>query len=257
MGSSSNFMCCTGTGQIRGSGSAIFVSTPQGKECPPVTQCCPDNQENTNTNTSNPTNNNTFSPTFNPTIQFNPVITVNCGCPSENEGQCECSGSVNASDISANICPTCTTEGSSITASPFGGNFVATSINPPTCITTPQETSLSTSGIGQFTQSGQTFLGTYSLVLTENQDGTKSVTLSFAGVSNTGSPVVFLTNEVVDNLSITPCANNFGASSNTLSSQTPDTNNQLTKKGVAVIIHPDGQVERKELPENKKHLKDI
>jgi hypothetical protein len=248
--SSNNFMCCTGTGSIRGSGSVIFVSTPQCKECPPVTQCCPDNQENTNTNTSNSTNNNTFSPTFNPTIQFNPVITVNCGCPSENEGQCECSGSVNTSNISANICPTCTTNGSTITSSIFG-NFVATSINPPTCITTPQQTSLSTSGTGQFIQSGQTFLGTYSLLLTENQNGTKSVLLTFAGVSNTGATTAFAISDIVDNLSITPCANNFGASSNTFSSQTPDTNNQLTNKGIAVIIHPDGQVESKELPENK------
>lgn len=251
MANSNNFICCTGTGRISGSGRVVFVSTPQSKECPPVTQCCPDNQENTNTNTSNPTNNNTFSPTFNPTIQFSPVITVNCGCPSENQGQCECSGSVNTSHISANICPTCTAVGSTITASLFGGNFVATSFNPPTCITTPQGTSLSTSGTGQFTNSvGETFLGTYSILLTENQSGETNVLLTFAGVSNTGSTTAFAASEGGVNLSITSCANNFGASSNILSSQTSDTNNKLTYKGIAVIIHPDGQVESKELPEN-------
>lgn len=250
MGSSNNFICCTGTGRIRGSGTVIFVSTPQRKECPPVTQCCPDNQENTNTNTSNPTNNNTFSPTFNPTIQFNPVITVNCGCPSENQGQCECSGSVNTSNISANICPTCTTNGSIITSSIFG-NFVATSFNPPTCITTPQATSLSTSGNGQLNQLGTIYLGTYSILLTENQSGETNVLLTFAGVSNTGSTTAFAISESNVNLSITSCANNFSASGNTLSSQTSDSNNKLTYKGIAVIIHPDGQVESRELTENK------
>jgi hypothetical protein len=63
---------------------------------------------------------------------------------------------------------------------------------------------LSTSGTGQITQSGQTFLGTYSLLLTENPNGTKSVLLTFAGVSNTGATTAFATSEVADNLADNP-----------------------------------------------------
>lgn len=71
MASSKHSIDCCGFG-FRTSGSVIYLPTPKKRRCPPVEPCCPNNQDNSNTNTSNPTNTNTF----NPIINVNPVINI-------------------------------------------------------------------------------------------------------------------------------------------------------------------------------------
>lgn len=185
-----------------------------------------------------------------PAMEFKPVIEVNCGCHDKKKDECECKGFVNSDNILANICPDCNFFGSTFTL-PNLPEFVATSINPPFCESTPQGVLLFTGGTGIFAP----YVGFYTLVLFETQNGSDIAFFSFFGTAPDGGLVLITIVDIVDdeNLSVNQCVDkNCPSPGKSLTSKFRkwlDEVSKTNKNGMTrlTIMHPNGQVEEKDL----------
>ncbi|OLO42412.1 hypothetical protein BTR23_04120 [Alkalihalophilus pseudofirmus] len=176
------------------------------------------------------------------------------------EKLCECQGfatyTFDNTNFLANICPNCTIEGSTVTASSEETSFVATSVNPPNCLIQPQSKILLTSGMSVFVEDSTIHQGIYNLALAQFQEGTvveSIVILFFVSIDPTsGEPVLFLTTFEPDELSITQCRDSSStSSSNVLPPQYNHmlnlaTNLKQNKLGKIIRIHSDGRIEEKD-----------
>ncbi|MGI8313862.1 hypothetical protein [Halobacillus mangrovi] len=190
------------------------------------------------------------------TINFNPIIKVNCGCTHNKKDKecCECSGFGTATDqefnFLADICPDCTRKGSVITfESIYGTSFEATSINPPICVNTSVSNRLLTVGTGTFVMEGTLYQGSYSLVL-DDREGALNDLVEFLFVTFYDDGILIISDTFPpDDLSITPCPEaSYSSSSHVFPAQFNRLNDLTENKFAKVtIIHSDGRVEERDL----------
>ncbi|MFS0615285.1 hypothetical protein [Lederbergia ruris] len=210
---------------------------------------CSIDNGNENKIENNPTNTNTFNPTIN-------IITSPKEERKKRKEKCECSGHLDFQlpvpdgvlNINAEICPSCTIQGSFVSLDAPDLTLNSTSVNFPQCRRIVDGTTLSTTGFGTFIFNNFVFQGTFELNLLETNTGDDFFLLLFSGFDQMGiSGFFFFTLPVPDNaLSITSCTSchNVPTAANQRSK-----NQELMKtanKG-KMIYMVNGQLEQREL----------
>ncbi|GHH98823.1 hypothetical protein [Neobacillus kokaensis] len=108
--------------------------------------------------------------------------------------QCECSGTAFTDifgPLSANICPSCFIEGSTVTYenTSIGFSFSSNNVNPPECFSINGQTILNTSGTGTITTGTETFTGTFTITLVDGPgEFDDSIIFTLVGIDTEGFP---------------------------------------------------------------------
>lgn len=128
--------------------------------------------------------------------------------------QCECSGTAFTDifgPLSANICPSCFIEGSTVTYEDtfFGFSFSSNSVNRPECSSINGQTILNTSGTGTITTGTETFTGLFTITLVDGPgEFDDIITISIVGIDTEGFPfthISVLTGLSEESVIITGC----------------------------------------------------
>ena len=167
--------------------------------------------------------------------------------------KCDCSGRVNFQDpnlkFTANICPNCSLQGSSVSTEFSGATFNSTIVNLPQCLSTDGGTILNVTGFGTIIDGPLIVQGTFMFQLLESLVGDNRLYFTASGMDGNGVTISISAFPILvdEDLMINFC-NSCNSSFLGMTKKTSKSHKlrEEISKGTLMIIK-NGQIEVKEL----------